>query len=454
MLFHRFHRVAPLGVPVFLLLLLCVAAGHETAASSGELLLLWNPPADRDSIDGYRVYFSPRSGDYDNSSYVEIADADASGVRVYGLDDCVGWHFVVRSFNELMESGNSTEVRSWPRARFSSISLPNTIESGGTNQFQLSGYNFDEQDTCKIAGLGCSLAVSDCRTAVVTVNAPPGARSGSYALTVTHPSGVEGVLGSAIQVLDPSLSPDDPGYLVDESPPTVLYGMPRDRATFVVPTARIVLTFSEAVFVDDARIELDGIPLAIRLIGDRTLEVVPQTLLDYDTTYTLTMTGIKDPAGNVQTSTLTHAFTTEPDPAATPLGVPEAFVDGATGDDIVWTAAAGAQYYEVWRCVGASCWLAQNTETHFPSVFDRTLAMEAIHHVGLDGEFLPAGETVLEFVNTGLEYTYKIRGCKSVDGLEICGGFSNELSYVGRQFVCLEDGVEIPCYPGAPLSVD
>jgi hypothetical protein len=255
-------------------------------------------------------------------------------------------------------------------------------------------------------------------------------------------------------VLDPSLSPDDPGYLVDESPPTVLYGMPRNRATFVVPTARVVLTFSEAVFVDDAQIELDGIPFTMRLIGDRRLEVVPQTLFDYDTTYTLTMSGIKDPAGNVQTSTLTHTFTTEPDPATTTLGVPEASVDGATGDDIVWKAAEGAQYYEVWRCVGASCWLAQNTETHFPSVFDRSLAMEARHHVGLDGEFLPAGEIVLEFVNTGLEYTFKIRGCKSVDGLEICGGFSNELSYVGRQFVCLEDGVEIPCYPGAPLSVD
>ncbi|HXV76205.1 MAG TPA: Ig-like domain-containing protein [Candidatus Polarisedimenticolaceae bacterium] len=428
--------------------------------STGELFILWDPPSDRSAIDGYRVYYSQTSRDYSGTSFVEVADNRIGGVRVFGIDDCTDWHFVVRSYNETRESRDSNEVFSWPRPRFTSISLPNTIDRGQSKQFELTGASFKDGDRCEVAGMQCQLTVVDCRTAVANVTALSTTPIGPYALAVTHvDSGVSGVLEGALQVLDPDLPPGHPDNLTDVTPPTIGAVLPRAGSSTVVLTAHPTVEFTEAVFLDDAVIELTDsnglyVPIELRRLDGRTLEIVPQDLLDYATTYTLRISEIRDVAGNVQQDTLIRSFTTEADPATTVLGTPFASIAGPTNDDVVWSPGAGAQYYEVWRCIGANCWVAQNTETHFPSVVDRSQALEGVHHVGLDGEFLPPGVAVLEFVNSGLEYTYKVRACKSVDSVELCGAFSNELYYTGRQFMCTESGHEIPCYPDAPLATD
>jgi hypothetical protein len=435
--------------------LLASASPSVDASSTGELQLRWDVPADPSGIDGHRVYYSPVSGDYAEASFVQVPDGSLDTVRVEQLEDCRSWYFVVRSYNAWGESANSVEVGSWPRTRIDPTPFPRTVRPGEVRQLQLTGSNFRTGDTCQVEGMQCQLSIIDCRTAVANVTVPADAAVGSRALLVRHAgSGVEGTVDGAIEVVVDETPPDDDVVVVDDAAPTVLSALPRSGSTTAVTEVHPAVWFSEPVSLEQAAIELRDawgtiIPVDVELTYDTRIRIRPRVSLEYGTPHTLEVRGVLDRAGNLQDTPWLQDFSTEPDPMTTELGTPSIAFDGPSGEDIVWLPTAGAQYFEVSRCIANRCSVVQNTEARFPSVFDRSFALGARHQVGLDGVHLTEGDPAVEFVNVGRRYDYRVRACKVIDGLEYCGPYSNKLHYRGQAYMCIEDSAEIPCYPGA-----
>jgi hypothetical protein len=102
----------------------------------------------------------------------------------------------------------------------------------------------------------------------------------------------------------------------DSTPPSVVSTSPANGATGVAPTSPISITFSEAM--DSATINTSNIKLAAGnspISGtvsytNLTATYTPSSALSTSTTYTLTVNGVKDLAGNSLTSQYSTSFTT------------------------------------------------------------------------------------------------------------------------------------------------
>lgn len=99
------------------------------------------------------------------------------------------------------------------------------------------------------------------------------------------------------------------GATADTTPPTLTQSAPASGATNVAPPATITLTFSEAIepgTVTTSSITLSaGSPLAITLAQPQpnTVVVTPAAPLQYATSYTITLSGPTDLAGNALAAT-------------------------------------------------------------------------------------------------------------------------------------------------------
>ena len=56
-----------------------VGGGQGFDSDDNELQVLWDTPADRATIDGYRVYHSTVPGDYAGGAYVQVSGGAADG---------------------------------------------------------------------------------------------------------------------------------------------------------------------------------------------------------------------------------------------------------------------------------------------------------------------------------------------------------------------------------------
>jgi type IV pilus assembly protein PilY1 len=104
-------------------------------------------------------------------------------------------------------------------------------------------------------------------------------------------------------------------YKPDTTSPTVLAISPANGATSVLPTAVVVITFSEAMdpaTINGSNITLSGTTGTIAyLAGSNMASFTPSTGLSLATNYTVKVgTGVKDLAGNALVSAVTSTFTT------------------------------------------------------------------------------------------------------------------------------------------------
>ncbi|MBX7135011.1 MAG: Ig-like domain-containing protein [Fimbriimonadaceae bacterium] len=102
----------------------------------------------------------------------------------------------------------------------------------------------------------------------------------------------------------------------DTTPPTVVAQNPGDHATGVPITTAIVATFGEAVQPSTINFSLTdaaGRTVAASMTyndSTRTATLTPTNSLSFSTTYTATVSGAKDLAGNVMSGSATETFTT------------------------------------------------------------------------------------------------------------------------------------------------
>ena len=126
----------------------------------------------------------------------------------------------------------------------------------------------------------------------------------------------------------------------DTTPPTVLSTSPESGATNVDPRSSVTASFSEAVQPGTIRFVLtdpSNNVIAATLTYDPATQTetrsAPNSPLAYGTTYTATLSGSQDLAGNVMTS-VSWSFTTMPAPDTTPPTVVSTSpASGATGVD-------------------------------------------------------------------------------------------------------------------------
>ena len=130
------------------------------------------------------------------------------------------------------------------------------------------------------------------------------------------------------------------GFAADSTPPAVLATDPADGDVGVPVNAQVTVQLSEAVdptSVNAATVQVRRGGAAVAAIltledGDRRLRLVPSSPLVASAGHTLTLSGLRDRAGNALAAPLTVSFTTGPGAdlvGPTVTGVNP--VDGATG---------------------------------------------------------------------------------------------------------------------------
>ena len=134
-------------------------------------------------------------------------------------------------------------------------------------------------------------------------------------------------------------------------PPTVVQTTPASNALGVLISSKVVATLSEPIVANSAVFTLTdpsgaSVPATLSYDGSVTLTLTPSSPLNYLTTYTATISGAKDRAGNVMTS-MSWTFTTAKNPIQTsaanlqnPRLTPQ--IVGAIGSGPISLVGAGA----------------------------------------------------------------------------------------------------------------
>jgi fibronectin type 3 domain-containing protein len=147
---------------------------------------------------------------------------------------------------------------------------------------------------------------------------------------------------------------------IDTTAPTVTSTMPANGATNVSISTGICLNFSEGInssawnstnvmLKDAGNTSLPGFLSTYEYYYDGTTSCYgpsfrPSSALNYNTTYTLSVTGITDNAGNAMTTPYSLSFSTAV------VGTPSGLTATSTGRDINlnWSAAPGATGYTIY----------------------------------------------------------------------------------------------------------
>ena len=174
-------------------------------------------------------------------------------------------------------------------------------------------------------------------TTTLTPNAPL-APTTTYTATI---SGTKDIAGNTMDPVSWSFTTETP----DTTKPTVTSRTPAPGATNVAATTTVTGVFSEAVQAPSIGFTLrdpanDPVPASTTYnSGTRTVTLNPGVALANNTTYTATLNGAQDAAGNVM-DPVTWSFTTEPPESVPPTVTSRTPAPGATAVPVSTTATA------------------------------------------------------------------------------------------------------------------
>ena len=172
-------------------------------AHAGTISLQWDPVS---SADGYRIYYSTTSGQYNPQNYHQVGRVTQATVP--GLQDCTMYYVSVKAFNSQGESDTySDEISGWARPTLAAT--VNTVRQGSQVEVEITGTNFMSGVDVEVDNPNVfvdSVTASQCNTLVVGLTVEPlsagvrAAETGSFALSVINPDMVYGTRSGAIQV--------------------------------------------------------------------------------------------------------------------------------------------------------------------------------------------------------------------------------------------------------------
>ncbi len=123
----------------------------------------------------------------------------------------------------------------------------------------------------------------------------------------------------------------------------------------------------------------------------------------------------------------------------------------ACSECLAWDPAAGAAWYEIRRCdsSGSNCTIVGDTRWKNRAAF-----------ISTEGGFYQEIRPTLwcaawdgPFPARGMSYDYSVRSCADGPLGPICAGqFSNAVGYVGAPYMCVDNGLELPCKATSPPS--
>ncbi len=188
----------------WILVVMVIAVGMVTGvASAGTISLQWDPVP---SVDGYRIYYSTTSGQYNPQNYHQVGAVPQATVP--GLQDCTMYYLAVKGFNALGESENySEEISGWARPTLDATA--NTVRQGSQVEVEITGSNFMPGADVAVDNPNIfvdSVIAYQCRTLVIGLTVEPlssgvrGAETGSFTLSVINPDQVYGDRDGALQV--------------------------------------------------------------------------------------------------------------------------------------------------------------------------------------------------------------------------------------------------------------
>jgi hypothetical protein len=168
--------------------------------------------------------------------------------------------------------------------------------------------------------------------------------SAALAYNTTYTAKVSGAQNSGGT---PMSSPFSWSFTTDPAPPSVSSESPGSGATNVAVSTTATATFNEAVQASTITFTLTpsgGSAVAASVSYNSstdTATLTPSSSLAYSTTYTATVSGVKDSAGDPMTSPFSWTFTTAADPPPSPPTVTsETPASGATNVGVTTTATA------------------------------------------------------------------------------------------------------------------
>jgi hypothetical protein len=119
--------------------------------NAADVTLTWDPPNDGGKIEGYKVYWSNTSGNFDNINYVDVNNIST----IISLsDDSKKYYFIVRAYNDTGIGQASNEIVSLPPPTVNGTTPTNngqptwswtSVEGGnGTYKYRLDNYDLSD----------------------------------------------------------------------------------------------------------------------------------------------------------------------------------------------------------------------------------------------------------------------------------------------------------------------
>jgi len=115
---------------------------------------------------------------------------------------------------------------------------------------------------------------------------------------------------------------------------------------------------------------------------------------------------------------------------------------------LTWDAAAGATWYEIRRCdrSGGDCTFVGDTRWKNRAAFTDSGGFHAAVRPTL---WCVAWDAPFPLLSVA--YDYKVRACTDGPGGPVCSaGYSNPVGYVAAPYMCIEQGLEVPCRATIP----
>ncbi len=302
-----------------------------------------------------------------------------------------------------------------PLAGATGVATSVTPSATFSEAVQAATVNFTLKDPTNTAVIGTTSYSSGTNVATFTPNAPL-ANNTVYTASVT---GAKDVAGNTMA----GTTTWSFTTVADTTPPTVVSTTPASGATGIAVSVAPTVRFSEPMQTPTGSFTMKNatntnVPGTVTVdAAATTATFTPSAALAFSTTYTLTVSGGKDVAGNTMAGTITWSFTTVAAPDTTPPTV-TAMTPAAGATGVALSVAPTATFSEPVQAATIGFSLTNASNTNIPG----TVAYNSATNTAT---FTPSAALA-----NGIVYTASVTGAKDTAGNTMAGTVTRSFTTV------------------------